>query len=581
MEKILALLTGLYGEASGQAAFERLQSLIAAYRTRLPVPSRTTLDSSDAILITYADQVQDRSTTPLAGLAAFCQRHLAGVVSGVHVLPFYPWSSDDGFSVKDYRQVDPAYGRWADLRRLGQGFRLMFDAVINHVSAQGDWFQGFLSGDPRRAGFFIVVAGQPDLSQVVRPRALPLLTSFQTRDGERQVWTTFGPDQVDLNYHNPEVLLEIIDILLGYVEQGAEFLRLDAVAYLWKEPGTRCIHLPQTHLVVRLIRAVLDEAAPHVRLITETNVPHRENLSYFGDGTDEAQLVYNFALPPLVLHTFHGGDARRLSAWAASLDGSSRHTTFFNFLASHDGIGLNPVHGILDRAEIEALVERVQAHGGLVSYKSNPDGSHSPYELNVNYFEALNDPQAGEPLARQVDRFIAAHAILLSLGGVPGIYFHSLFGSRGWPEGVNLTGRKRTINRQKLEREELAAALDDPASLRGQVFSRLRHLLAARAGCPAFDPHAEQRVLELTSGIFACLRVSPDQQHQVLCIHNVTPQPQRLALRPEAVFARPATQLHDLVSGQTLAVDAQGWIPVAPYQVRWLKLVEGRKSDAR
>ena len=129
------------------------------------------------------------------------------------------------------------------------------------------------------------------------------------------------------------------------------------------------------------------------------------------------------------------GDATALLRWAAGLTPPSNETTFFNFLASHDGIGLNPARGILHDAEIDAMVQQVLAHGGCVSYKSNPDGTAGPYELNINYFDALCGPTRREALALQIDRFVAAHAIMFSLAGVPGIYFHSLFGSRGWPKG--------------------------------------------------------------------------------------------------------------------------------------------------
>ena len=173
--------------------------------------------------------------------------------------------------------------------------------------------------------------------------------------------------------------------------QGAEFIRLDAIAYLWKEIGTACIHLPQTHAVVRIMHALLEQAAPQVRLITETNVPHTENMSYFGDGTNEAHLIYNFALPPLVLYTLQNGDAGPLSAWASGLTLPSQQVTFFNFLASHDGIGVTPLRGLLPESAIEELARRTLAQGGLVSYRSNPDGSQSPYELNINYFDALAD----------------------------------------------------------------------------------------------------------------------------------------------------------------------------------------------
>jgi sucrose phosphorylase len=454
--------------------------------------------------------VQSPGSAPLATLADFLASRLGDAVSAVHVLPFFPSSSDDGFAVIDYRQVDPALGTWEDVERLAGHFKLMVDAVINHVSAQSTWFQKYRGGSEKHQDYFIEVDPATDLSAVARPRALPLLTPVQTARGERHVWTTFSTDQIDLNYANPDVLLEIIDLLLFYVAHGAAFVRLDAIAYLWKEVGTACIHLPQTHEIVQLFRSVLDEVAPHVKLITETNVPHADNVAYFGNGDNEAHLVYNFALPPLILHTFHIGSARALSEWASGLSLPSDRATFFNFLASHDGIGLNPVRGILPDAEIDALVKGVLAHGGLVSYKNNPDGSRSPYELNISLFDALSDPAGSEPLHTQVDRFMAAQAIMLALVGVPGIYFHSLFGSRGWPEGVRLTGYNRAINRQKLDRATLEAELADPHSPRSQVFRRTLRLLEARRGSPAFHPMGVQRVLNCGESAFGIARHSRD-----------------------------------------------------------------------
>ncbi|MCE7858936.1 MAG: sugar phosphorylase, partial [Chloroflexi bacterium CFX2] len=370
-------LSFLYGESIITHPLERTRNLLAEYRPRIK-PQFSRLTERDAILITYGDQVRAQNERPLQSLKKFCDLHLTGVLNGIHILPFYPWTSDDGFSVVDYRRVDPALGDWDDVSAM-QNFRLMFDGVINHISSQSGWFLNFLHDDLRYRNYFITIEGEPDLSQVVRPRTLPLLTSYQTPSGEKKVWTTFSADQIDLNFKNPDVLLEILDTLLFYAERGATFIRLDAIAYLWKEIGTTCIHLPQTHAVIQFLRAALNEAAPHVQLITETNVPHSDNISYFGDGTNEAQLVYNFALPPLTLHTFHTGDARVLSDWAKTLTLPSDKTTFFNFLASHDGIGLNPARGILSNADIDSLVNKVIEHSGLISYKQDADGTQSPY----------------------------------------------------------------------------------------------------------------------------------------------------------------------------------------------------------
>lgn len=564
---IYTLLSKIYRGDDAARIHPRLLRLMQTYRETIQPPRVTGLGPRDAILITYPDQIQQNDELPLHTLTGFCARHLPGLVSALHILPFYPSSSDGGFSVMDYRAVSPNFGDWTDIQNLGDNFRLMFDAVVNHASAQGIWFQKYLQADPQFMDFFISVEGSPDLSNVVRPRALPLLTTFRTKSGPRQIWTTFSADQVDLNYANPEVLLAVVEVLLFYVSRGAQIIRLDAIAYLWKEIGTNCIHRPQTHAIVQLFRAILNEVAPYVMLITETNVPHAENISYFGDGFNEAQLVYNFSLPPLVLHTFQTGNAQALSRWAGSLELPSNQVTFFNFLASHDGIGLNPLRGILSEAEIEAVVERVESYGGLVSYKSESNGAKQPYELNVNYFDALNDPRAEEPLSLQIDRFIAAHAILLSVIGVPGIYFHSLFGSRGWPEGVAQTGQNRTINRQKLQMEEVEQELADGESLRAQIFHRMARLLRVRAGRAAFDPFGRQRVVSVSSGIFALLRASADESDRVLCLQNVTAQIQIV----EGLSDLIPEKSKDLIAERSVSFDSP--LALQPYQTMWL--VEG------
>jgi glucosylglycerate phosphorylase len=566
-----ALLTSLYGVAAGADALGRVCELIARHVVAGAIRREVgALCERDALLITYADQLREPGVAPLRTLATFSERRLADVVSGVHILPFFPWSSDDGFAVKDYFAVAPEYGNWDDLAAFRPRFDLMFDAVFNHASAQGDWFQRFLRDEPEFREFFVTVRGNPDLSAVVRPRALPLLTEFQTAHGPEKVWTTFSADQVDLNVKNPRVLLALLDALLSYVRHGARFIRLDAIAYLWKEIGTPCLHLPQTHAVIQFLRAALDEVAPHVQLITETNVPHADNISYFGDATNEAQLVYNFALPPLVLHALLRGDASHLTHWAATLKTPSDRTTFFNFLASHDGIGLNPARGILPDAEIDFLVERCQAHGGFINYKHNADGSKSPYEMNIVYFDAVNDPAAGDSLETQVNRFLVAQAIMLALAGVPGIYFHSLFGSRNDRATALQTGVNRRINRQKLARADLEAELADPLSLRTRVFDRCRVLLKVRRCHPAFSPHAAQRILDTDSRVFAVLRTPATTGEPVLCLHNVSNSPVVVGIAvPDGTPGASWTELlgdrvHPLGGNETLRVTLR------PNEVNWL-----------
>ncbi len=578
--RIADYLTFLYGAEQAPALLERLCVILAQFRRRNPqlCPAEEhytpceRLTEKDVILITYGDQVTEPGKPPFQTLAEVLEQTIKGAITGVHILPFFPYSSDDGFSVIDYAAVDADLGDWTDVARLGRNFRLMFDAVINHISARSCWFQEFLKDNPKFADYFIAVEEGTDLSQVVRPRALPLLTRVQTTGGERLVWTTFSADQIDLNYASPDVLLRIIEILLLYVEEGAEAIRLDAIAYLWKKLGTSCIHLEETHRVVKLLRAVLDAVAPHVILITETNVPHEENVSYFGDGSDEAQMVYQFPLPPLVLHALHSGDASRLSNWAAALNVPSNSTTFFNFLASHDGIGVRPVEGILSQSEVQSLIDRTLSHGGYVSYKANPDGTQSVYELNISYFDALSDPRGSEPLDLQVSRFLASQAIMLSLAGVPGIYVHSLFGSRSHHAGVKQTGRYRSVNREKLQRDQMEQSLADRSSLRHKVFYSYLDLIRTRAAHQAFHPNGPQQILSVHPALIVLLRTAPNGNSSLLCIHNVSSAEHSLSINLSSLPFR-SDQMRDLITRAVFPVNASGdlALQIAPYQVLWLK----------
>ena len=556
-EKMLERLKVLY-RAEAPAVLKRLLVLLHAYEEKLP---KRAFDFSekDAVLITYGDSFQQNNREPLAVLNDFVTEYLGDAISIVHVLPFFPYSSDDGFSVIDYREVNPDLGSWDDVHELGTGRTVMFDAVINHVSAKSREFQGFLKREEKYRNFFIVVGPEFDISRVFRPRALPLLTRFDTNRGDLDLWTTFSTDQIDLNYRDPDVLLYIIDVLLYYVLHGASIIRLDAIAFMWKESGTECLHLPQTHAAIKLFRNVFDMVAPHVKIITETNVPHSDNISYFGEGNDEAHMVYNFALPPLTVHALLTGDGSYLTQWASTLQLGNPKNYFYNFTASHDGIGLMPARGILPAVEIERLVTATEKHGGKLGLKDNPDGTQSVYELNVSLFDLLSDPNADEPMERQVHRFVASQAVAMILAGVPALYYHSMVGSRNYYEGVERTGVRRAINREKLGLERLKGELSERGSRRELVYSALTRLLRERRKHRAFHPEGPQTVLSLHRQIFAVERQSPDGGEKILSIINLSDAP--VSLQPK--FRGRV----DIITGTTL----EKQIDLEPYGIRWLR----------
>ena len=576
-KKLFEHVRFLYGDDQAQAIFKKIQALLEKFKKDhtafVRMESSEKISERDVILITYGDIVRENSEQPLKTLGRLLRKYLVNEISTVHILPFFPFSSDDGFSIIDYRKVNPDFGSWDDVSKINQHFQLMFDAVINHCSTQSDIFQGFLNGDPDKRDYFTVVDSEADLSQVFRPRATPVATRFMTKKGEKLVWTTFSSDQVDLNFRNPAVLLEMIDILLFYVQHGAEFIRLDAVTYVWKELGTNCINLPQTHRFVQLIRTVLDVVAPNVVIVTETNVPHKDNIAYFGDGTNEAQMVYNFALPFLVLHCFLSEDTKYLTTWADTLDLPSNQTTFLNFLACHDGIGMLPIKDILPVDEVEKVVQHVAARGGFISYKSNGDGTKSPYELNVNYLDAIHplyDSEINKDIA--VNRFLAAHAIMFALRGIPGIYFHSMFGSRNWAKGVEESGRYRTINRQKLNFNDLSADLANSNSIRRPIYEGLMRLLKVRREEAAFHPFGDQKIFHLHPSVFSLLRVSPDQTSRMLCLHNVGNQSVDSTVDLGAIGLDNISSLQSTLTSSILSTQNGSLkFNLDPYEILWLK----------
>jgi glycosidase len=554
---IRARLERLYGGAVGRS-LDRFATLVGRYGVGEPEPAQPRRwDQRDAVLIAYPDMVEAPGEKTLHTLADFVQEHLDGTFSTIHVLPFFPWSSDDGFSVIHYRQVEPAYGSWPDLQALAARRRLMADLVLNHASRRSGWFLDFENDVAPARGYFIAADPAADLSAVVRPRTSPLLTPVQTRSGVQQVWTTFSSDQMDLNFANPDVLFEMLDILLFYISMGVRVVRLDAVAYLWKTPGTACIHLPQTHEVVRLMRDLVNIVAPDVTLVTETNVPHAENVSYFGQG-DEAHMVYQFSLPPLVLHAMVTGSALGLRAWAAALQPSPPGCAFLNFTASHDGIGVRPLEGLVPDSDLDLLARHTRHRGGQVSARKREDGSESPYEFNISWFDAMGGTEGFDD-RRHLARYLCSQTIPLALRGIPAVYFNSLVAAPNYAEGVARTGRARTINRRKWHKHEIQALLADAGSVPARALAGIKRLLKVRAGHRAFDPDGAQEVLPLDDRLFGVRRSSPDGSETVIAISNCS---------GETVDATIAAGGTDLLGGQRVAAD--GAVRLGPYQSVWL-----------
>lgn len=552
MSRIKERLEFLYGD-KGQDVYSKVEQLIEKWKKQITF-FYPWVSKEDIMMITYGDGIRQEGKRPLQALKQFLDEEMEETISAVHLLPMFPYTSDDGFSVQDFRQVDPQLGTWEDIAALQTGYELMFDAVINHVSKSSIYFKEFLKGNDKYKKFFIVADPKADYSSVTRPRALPLLTAFETAWGDQYVWTTFSEDQIDFNYKEPEVLLEILDILLFYASKGARFLRFDAIGFAWKEEKTTCMHLKQTHELVKLMREVLEASVSGCTIITETNVPHKDNISYFGNGSDEAGLVYQFPLPPLTLHSYISKNAEKLSEWAESLEPLSDHTTYFNFLASHDGIGMRPVEDILSYEERREIEQAVLDRGGQIGYRTLPDGSEVPYELNINYLDAIAGNESDED--KMVQKFMGAQCILLSVIGMPGIYYHSLLGSRNCYKDFKESGIKRRINREKLDLNVLREELNTD-TLRRKVLIRYKGLLKIRKKQEAFSPGSLQKILKLDSRIFALIR--GEGANRILVLVNVS---------DEIVLVNTPYAGMDLLSGEKISEQ----IRILPYGYMWVRL---------
>ncbi|MCH9698596.1 MAG: sugar phosphorylase [Gammaproteobacteria bacterium] len=564
--RVITHLQLIYPEADHQAIAGQIIDALQLPECLTPNQFNSSWDQNDVIVISYADSINNDHHQPLDSLHSFLNDNLKGYVTAVHILPFFPYSSDDGFAVIDYSTVNPAHGNWEHIKAIAEDFKIMADLVINHCSARSHWFENYKSGRQPGLDYFYESSPDQDLSAVVRPRTSPLLYDVETSRGTRHVWCTFSHDQVDFNFNNPQVLIEFVRIVSLYLQQGISIFRLDAVAFIWKEIGTSCINLLQTHEIVRLLRTLIEHYDPNAVLITETNIPNRENLSYFGN-SNEAHGIYNFALPPLLLHTLLTGDCSHLKTWMMSMPPAQMGTFFLNFIASHDGIGLRPVEAILSEKEVETLIETMQSFGGHVSWRALKQGQKRPYEINISLFDAMQGTISGEQDQWQVQRFLCAHAIMLALEGIPAIYLHSFLATPNDHDRVRHTGHNRAINRSKLYTDQLIQLLVNAQSNTHQVLNGIKRLIAIRKRQPAFHPNATQFTMHFQPQIFAFWRQSIQREQSIFALNNVSDIRQTISLADINLIE--INQWHDLLSGERYN-DLQQHITLQPYQTVWI-----------
>lgn len=566
VKRITDHLNFVYPESDNRSLTKQICEEMGFDNDCISVPQHKNLwNEKDVVAITYGDSIKKEDQKPLNTLHEFLKQQFSDHISIVHILPFYPFSSDDGFSVINYVEVNESLGEWQDIEALSKDFRIMADLVINHCSSRSLWFDNYKQLKDPGKDYFIEVDPETDLSDVVRPRTSPLLRETETLAGTRHVWCTFSHDQVDLNFENPSVLLEFVKIIKKYLDSGISLFRLDAVAFLWKTIGTPCINLEQTHEVIRLLRLLIEHVNPQAVIITETNIPNRENLSYFGNA-NEAHWIYNFTLPPLILYTLYSGRCHLIKQWMMSMPPAQNGTAYFNFIASHDGIGMRPAEGILSDEEVDQMADTVREFGGEVSLRSMSDGSYRPYELNISLIDALKGTFKGKD-EYQFQRFIAAHAIMLALEGVPAFYIHSLLATHNDHLKMEQTGHNRAINRHNWDCDILKGKMQNELSVHHRVFNRLSSLIEIRKRQRAFHPNATQFTMHLGESLFAFWRQSEDRRQGIFCIYNITDEPQTLALQDVNLIE--LDEWHDLITGHKF-VNPREMLELAPYEFVWI-----------
>jgi len=547
---------------------KKINKLINNYKDIGPKNSKNDYWSENTILlITYADSIsRGLSGKTLNDFGKFYKKYLEKFINSIHFLPFFPSSGDGGFSVKNHNDVDKAYGTWEDIQSLSKKANIMTDLVLNHSSSKGDWYKNFLDDKDPGKNYFYVVDKNYDCSKVVRPRDHDLLTEIELQNKKKFLWCTFSHDQIDLNFKNPDVLLEFIKLILKLSSYGIKIFRLDAVAFIWKQPGTTCLNLSQTHEIIKLLRDIVDQLDKNLIIVTETNLPKQENLSYFGKN-DEAHWIYNFSLPPLIVNTFLFEDSVALTKWSMKMPPAQLGNAYLNFIASHDGIGMRPAEGVLSDKEIKKMLQRLKKNGSKFSMRKLSNNEEKVYEANISLFNALQFTDSDLKGKFALKRFIAAHCIILAIEGVPAFYFNSLFATKNDEETFANTGVKRNLNRYKWHYSTLVNLIKTNNTIERNCYEIFKELISIRKIQPAFHPNATQFTLNLDKNIFAVWRQSRDRKQSIFALTNVSSK--TIKLNTNKINLIDDEKWFDLLSQETKITDDQ-YVKLMPFQSLWI-----------
>ncbi len=429
------------------------------------------------MLITYADSVGNN----LKDLNYVLEKYFSKAIGGVHVLPFFPSSGDRGFAPMDYHKVDPAFGDWSDIEKLAEKYYLMFDYMINHISAQSEYYKDFLKNkeESKYKDLFLRYKnfwenGEPTQDQVDviykrKPRAPYVEAHFADGTWEK-VWCTFDEEQIDIDCRT-EVAKEFIrDNLTNLCKHGAAMIRLDAFAYATKKAGTSCFFIePEVwdflHACEEIIRPYNVELLPEIH----------EHYTMQQKIAEKDYYVYDFALPMLLIHAIYYGETTYLKNWL-KICPSKQFTT----LDTHDGIGVVDVKDLLPDEEIERTKEDIFKYGANVKKIYNTAAYHNLdiYQVNCSYYSALGNDDASYLLSRAVQFFAP---------GIPQVYYVGLLAGVNDLKLLEETKVGRNINRHYYSLEEIDLEVERP------VVKKLIHLMEFRNTHPAFSGEFELR----------------------------------------------------------------------------------------
>ena len=564
-KKISSILRTIYKPSLNERDIDHLKDQIIQIIKKFNQNNskkKLTISEKTSLVICYGDNVNSNQKSSIQVFQNFFKKNLKKYFDAIHFLPFYPSSSDSGFAVKDHYKIEKRIGSWSDIKKISKSSHVMADIVINHSSARGLWFKNFLKKKRPGKDYFLTVNSKFNTSKVVRPRDHKLLKKIDILGKSDFLWRTFSADQIDLDFKNPSVLLRFIKIMVHLVSNGVTIFRLDAIAYLWKKNGTNCINLKQTHEIVKLLRLISNLLNVETIIITETNLPEKENLSYFGKN-DEANWIYNFSLPPLLIHAFLFENSSYLNKWSKKLPNAKFQNSYLNFIASHDGIGMRPTEGILNERSLNNFLKRLKKNGSKFSYRKVQNKSKKVYEANITVFDALKKSDTDPNGKFFLERYIAAHAIMISFEGVPAIYFNSLFGKSNDEAKYVITGNNRDINRYKWSYENITKKLNNKNSKQSIFYQNLGKLLEIKRKQKAFHPNAKRLNINLGSKIFCYERISLDKKQTIICITNLSTKLQYIKINKNLIKYR------DLL-GRKIFFTLDKKIKLDPCQTIWL-----------